>query len=84
MTTITAWEVTESNGDGVGSRRIALFYDKADADNYALRNRGWRQVHKVEFQIFSSVEEADAAIREKVRAQALQKLTQEERVALGV
>lgn len=84
---IDCWEVTTPDGGGIHSEHVAYTSTEAVALSLVGESKGWpRYANKFQktFLIVESVEDYEAMLTEKKRQRALSKLSEEDKIALGL
>lgn len=86
----TCFEVTEPDGGGINSNHIAYFSSRYEAEKYVkIVGNGWpknirEKTVSHRYTVLDTVEEKSNYDMELVKQQALRKLTQKEKQALGL
>ena len=72
------FEVTESDGDGVRSHRVAFVSNESVAKELADRSKGWRRYEKYKqlLVVFDTIDEFDANTKEALRKSAIAALAE--------
>lgn len=84
---VKCWEVTSPDGGGIHSEHVAYTSTEAVALSLVNESKGWpRYANKFEktFLIVESVEDYKNLITEKKRQRALDKLSEEDKIVLGL
>jgi hypothetical protein len=86
----TAWEVVQPDGGGIGDEHLAYFSSSSEANkfNAQFKDHWPRRVRKIEIDkrwvVYDTVEEINQMEQLNKKAAALAKLTEEERMLLGL
>jgi hypothetical protein len=82
---IIGFELIELDFDGA-RKRVGIIKDKNEADAWRMKNPSWRGMNYIKetITICDSLAEFEVMEKQALIAQALAKLTAEERAALGV
>lgn len=84
--TITGFELLEADGGGIRDNRVALIASEDAAKQWVMASSGYRRYvpYKETIVVYADLEDLNQGHREKLREQALAKLSKQEREALGL